>query len=81
LQAGGFHRGRRGAETERTEIMDIAKVTEWLEKALRSEFEQVGVTDPVDVGRDEDTVVVSLSGDQAQALLDALNRAEDHRSR
>jgi hypothetical protein len=61
--------------------MDIAKVTEWLEKALRSEFEQVGVTDPVDVGRDEDTVVVSLSGDQAQALLDALNRAEDHRSR
>ena len=61
--------------------MDMQKLADSLESALTYEFESAGVSGTTDVGLDEDTIVVSLSGDQAQALLDALNRAEDHRSR
>jgi hypothetical protein len=59
--------------------MDMQTVAGRLESALTDEFDQVGVAGAADIGLDEDTIIISLSGEQAQALLDALNRAEDKR--
>ena len=59
--------------------MEIEKLADQLQTALRDQFDDVGVTGPVDVGQDEDSIVLSLSADQAQALLDALYRSEEPR--
>jgi hypothetical protein len=58
------------------EHMDMDKLVGQLESALRDEFERVGVDSTTDVGVDEETIVIAVSDAQAQAILDALYRAE-----
>jgi hypothetical protein len=61
--------------------METQKLAGLLESVLSEEFDRVGVPGTADVGLDEETIVIAMSAEQGQALLDALNRAEDQRSR
>ena len=61
--------------------LDMDELVGRLSSAMSDEFDRVGVTGTPDVAADEDSIVISISGDQAQALVDALNRAADQRRR